>query len=99
MAGPGQARFYSSTFVQTSLASGFSSGATTFNVGTTTGASGTPFVVSVDQNSASEELMLVTNVSGLTYTVTRGIGGTSAQSHNNGASVVHVMYAQDFTDA
>ncbi|SRR6266571_1464160 len=99
MAGPGQARFYSSTFVQTSLASGISSGATTFNVGTTTGASGTPFVVSVDQNSASEELMLVTNVSGLTYTVTRGIGGTSAQSHNNGASVVHVMYAQDLTDA
>jgi hypothetical protein len=56
-------------------------------------------VVSVDQNSASEELMLVTNVSGLTYTVTRGIGGTSAQSHNNGAPVVHVMYAQDLTDA
>jgi hypothetical protein len=99
MAGPGQSRFYSSTFVQTSLASGISSGATTFNVGTTAGAPGTPFVVSVDQNSASEELMLVTNVSGLTYTVTRGIGGTSAQSHNNGAPVVHVMYAQDLTDA
>jgi hypothetical protein len=99
MAGPGQARFYSSTFVQTSLASGISSGATTFNVGTTTGAPGTPFVVSVDQNAASEELMLVTNISGLTYTVTRGIGGTAAVSHNNAASVVHVMYAQDLTDA
>lgn len=99
MAGPGQARFYSSTFVQTSLASGISAGATSFNVGTTTGAPGTPFVVSVDQNSASEELMLVTNVSGLTYTVTRGIGGTAATSHSTGASVVHVMYAQDLTDA
>jgi len=99
MAGPGQARFYSSTFVQTSLASGISAGALTFNVGTTTGAPGTPFVVSVDQNTATEELMLVTNVSGLTYTVTRGVGGTAAQSHSNGAPVVHVMYAQDLTDA
>lgn len=99
MAGPGAARFYSSTFVQTSLASGISAGATSYNVGTTTGAPGTPFVVSVDQNSATEELMLVTNVSGLTYTVTRGVGGTSAVSHSTGASVVHVMYAQDLTDA
>lgn len=99
MAGPGQARFYSSTFVQTSLASGIAAGTLTFNVGTTTGAPGTPFVVSVDQNTASEELMLVTNISGLQYTVTRGVGGTSAVSHANGASVVHVMYAQDLTDA
>lgn len=99
MAGPGQARFYSSTFVQTSLASGISAGATSFNVGVTTGAPGTPFIISVDQNSASEELMLVTNVSGLTYTVTRGQGGTAAVSHSTGASVVHVMYAQDLTDA
>lgn len=99
MAGPGQARFYSSTFVQTSLASGISAGATTFNVGTTSGAPGTPFIVSVDQNTSSEELMLVTNVSGLQYTVTRGVGGTSAVLHSNGASVVHVMYAQDLTDA
>lgn len=99
MAGPGAARFYSSTFVQTSLASGISAGATTFNVGTTTGAPGTPFIVSVDQNAANEELMLVTNVSGLTYTVTRGVGGTAAASHANGAPVVHVMYAQDLADA
>jgi hypothetical protein len=98
MAGPGQARFYSSTFVQTSLASSIAAGTLQFNVGTTTGAPGTPFIVSVDQNSSSEELMLVTNVSGLQYTVTRGVGGTSAVSHDNGAPVVHVMYAQDLTD-
>jgi hypothetical protein len=99
MAGPGQARFYSSTFVQTSLASGISAGATSFNVGTTTGAPGTPFEISVDQNTPSEELMLVTNISGLQYTVVRAQGGTAAVSHANGASVVHVMYAQDLTDA
>jgi hypothetical protein len=99
MAGPGQARFYSSTFVQTSLAAGIGPATTSFNVGTTTGAPGTPFEISVDQNTASEELMLVTNVSGLTYTVTRAQGGTAAMSHSNGAPVVHVMYAQDLTDA
>ena len=99
MAGPGQARFYSSTFVQTSLAAGIGPSTTTFNVLVTTGAPGTPFIVSVDQNTASEELMLVTNVSGLQYTVTRAVGGTSAVTHANGASVVHVMYAQDLTDA
>lgn len=100
MAGPGQARFYSSTFVQNSLAAGISSGATTWNVSNTpTGAPGTPFVISVDQNTASEELMLVTNISGNQFTVTRGVGGTAATSHSNGASVVHVMYAQDLTDA
>lgn len=99
MAGPGQARFYSSTFVQTSLAAGIGPSTTSFNVGTTTGAPGTPFVVSVDQNTASEELMLVTNVSGLQYTVTRAVGGTAAVTHANGAPVVHVMYAQDLTDA
>lgn len=37
------------------------------------------------------ELMLVTAVSGTTWTVTRGIESTSAASHNNGASVTHVV--------
>lgn len=100
MAGPGQARFYSSTFVQTNVTSGsLAAGTLQFNVGTTTGAPGTPYVISVDQNTPSEELMLVTNISGLQYTVTRGIGGTAAVSHANNAPVVHVMYAQDLTDA
>jgi hypothetical protein len=100
MAGPGQARFYSSTFVQTAITGGgIGPSSTSFNVGVTTGAPGTPFVISVDQNTASEELMLVTNVSGNTYTVTRAVGGTSATTHNVNAPVVHVMYAQDLTDA
>lgn len=100
MAGPGQARFYSSTYVQTTVTSGsLAPGTVQFNVGTTTGAPGTPFIISVDQNTSAEELMLVTNISGLQYTVTRGVGGTAAVTHSNGAAVVHVMYAQDLTDA
>ncbi len=39
------------------------------------------------------ELMLVTAVSGNTWTVTRGIEGTTAASHNNGATVNHYLTA------
>lgn len=100
MAGPGQARFYSSTAVQTSLAAGISNSNTSCQVNSVSGfPASTPFVMSLDQNSLAEELILVTNVSGTTLTITRGFNGTSAVAHNNGASAVHVMCAQDLTDA
>jgi hypothetical protein len=100
MAGPGAARFYSSTAIQTQLSSGIGSGTTLFTVGSVAGyPATTPFVISVDQNLATEELMLVTNVSSTQFTVTRGFNLTSAQSHPNGALVVHVACAQDLTDA
>ena len=100
MAGPGQARFYSSTAVQTSLAAGISNSNTSCQVNSVSGfPASTPFVMSLDQNSLAEELILVTNVSGTTLTITRGFNGTSAVAHNNGASAVHVMCAQDLTDS
>lgn len=37
------------------------------------------------------ELMLVTAVAGATFTVTRGIEGTAAASHNNGATVTQIL--------
>lgn len=43
--------------------------------------------------------MLVTNVAGSTWTVTRGYNGTSALSHDVGAKVVHGVAAIDFSDA
>ena len=49
--------------------------------------------------SASEELVLVTNVSGTTLTITRSFNGTSAAAHATGAVVRHVISAQDLTDA
>jgi hypothetical protein len=39
------------------------------------------------------ELMLVTAVSGTTFTVTRGIEGSTAASHANGATVTHILTA------
>jgi hypothetical protein len=100
MAGPGPARFYSSTAVQTALSGGISAGNNSCIVNSVSGfPASTPFVLSLDQNTISEELILVGGVSGTTLTgLTRGFNGTTAISHNNGASVVHVMCAQDLTD-
>lgn len=43
------------------------------------------------------EIMIVTNVSGTTFTVTRGAEGTSAASHSNSAVVRHVLTAGALT--
>lgn len=60
-------------------------------------------VVTPDATKANEEVMLVTavvnNGNGTwTLTVTRGYDGTSAKSHNAGATVTHVVIAKDITD-
>jgi hypothetical protein len=48
------------------------------------------------------EIMLVTAVSGTTFTVTRGVESTTATTHGNGAAVTHILtagsLAQGFSD-
>lgn len=39
------------------------------------------------------EILLVTSVSGNTFTVTRGVEGTTAASHSDAAAVTHVLTA------
>lgn len=93
------ALFYSNLAQPTTLAGNITSGATSMTVAAPTGFPGSfPYVLAVDHGAASEELVLVTNASGATLTVTRGYGGTSAQSHSSGADVLHVANAQDLTD-
>jgi hypothetical protein len=58
----------------------------------------TPYVVALDYNTSSEELVLVTGQSGNTLNITRGFNGTSPTAHNPGAVVRHVITAQDLTD-
>lgn len=92
-------RFYSNTAIETTLSGSISAGATSITVGATTGFPGSfPYTLALDYGSATEELVSVTNAAGLTLTVTRGYGGTSAQSHSLGAVVRHVYNAQDATD-
>jgi hypothetical protein len=93
-------RYYSSTAVDNTVSSAINSTAATVILSTSPiNYPGTyPYVIALDYNTASEELVLVTNVSGATLNITRGYAGTSATSHNAGAVVRHVIIAQDLTD-
>lgn len=93
-------RYYSSIAQPTTLALNLTAASTTVEVTASVGyPASTPFVVAIDFGSALEELVQVDNASGTTWTVTRGIGGTSAQDHSSGATVRHVAYGQDFADS
>jgi hypothetical protein len=92
-------RYYSSVAQDTSLTGNISSGSGSMTVAATTGfPTSYPFTLAVDYDTPSEELVSVTNVAGLTLTITRGVDGTSAQSHNVGAVVRHVISAQDIRE-
>ena len=47
-----------------------------------------PFIIGIDT-----ECLLVTNVSGTTWTVTRGYESSTAATHSNGASIYHDISA------
>lgn len=63
-----------------------SAGQTTVTVASLTGAPSPNFRILID-----DELILVTGVASLTITMTRGIEGTTATTHSNGAEVFHVV--------
>ena len=93
-------RYYSATAQDTTLSSSATNSTTSIVVAATTGyPTSYPFVLALDYNASSEELVLVTAASGLTLTVTRAYNGTTAQAHSTGAVVRHVITAQDLTDA
>lgn len=91
--------FYSNLALPTTLTGSISSGATAVNVGATTGfPSSFPYILALDYGAGTEELVSVSSAAGLTLTVVRGFGGTSAQSHSLGAVVRHVYNSVDATD-
>lgn len=93
-------RYYSSTAAETTLTASITSGNTAIQVGSVTGFPVlTPYTLALDYESATEELVEVTNAAGTTLTVTRAIDSTSAAAHNAGARVRHVSSARDFTDS
>lgn len=94
------ARYYSSIAPPTTLTGGIGPSNTSIPVASTAGLPGsTPFTLSLDYGAANEELVDVTAVGGLTLTVTRGVDGTAATTHNIGAVVRHVTSARDFTES
>jgi hypothetical protein len=104
-------RQYSSTSVETTLASSINTTATSITVATGTatalmgGITLAPsnadiFTVALDVDTVNEEIVFVTGVSGDTLTISRGQAGTgspgvSGVAHTAGASVKHVLTSSD----
>lgn len=93
-------RFYSSTAAETTLSGTINSSATSITVASTTGFPVSfPYTLSLDYESATEELVDVTAAAGTNLTIVRAADGTSATGHNGGARVRHVSSARDFRDS
>lgn len=101
-------RKYSTTSVNTTLAVGISSTATTATVtsataagllgGVSLGAGNVDqFAVAIDHDTANEEIVWVTGITTDTLTIVRGRAGTSNVAHSAGASVKHVLTGEDLT--
>lgn len=93
------ARKYSNTFAETTLIGSISNSATTITIGATAGLPASfPYTLAIDYETATVEMVTVTALAGSNLTVTRGQDGTSAQSHNAGARVVHPVSARDLSE-
>lgn len=100
-------KYYSSTFVANKInnAGGMSTGVTTLvALNAPSGVpSGFPFELVLDENTASEELVLVNSGSGTAGTpwnITRGHDGTSAKTHSQTTGTInHPFCADDLTQA
>lgn len=91
-------RYYSSTAVDTTLTASTTNVATSITVASTSGFPSVPFTAIIDKDTASEEVVTVTNVAGLALTVTRGVDGTSGVAHDSGAAFQHGVSARDFDE-
>jgi len=100
-------RKYSSRAQQTTLSSGITSGDTSMTVGSganlmggKTPAVGETYTVVIDPDTASEEIVDVSNyASGNTLTIARGIDGSTGVAHSAGAVVRHMVIGRDLTEA
>ena len=93
-------RYYSATAQDTTINGNINSSVTSIILSAAVGyPSNYPFVLALDYNAASEELVLVTaKTAATTFTVTRGYNSTNPQAHRTGAVERHVISAQDMTD-
>ena len=99
-------RQYSSRSQQSTLTAAVTAGATSIVVvsGTTllggvTIPAGRTFTLVIDPDTALEEIVDATIVSTNTFTITRAVDGSTAQSHSAGAVVRHMAIGRDYRDA
>lgn len=77
---------------QTTLNGAIDSSQTSIVVTSDTGSPAAPFRMRVDS-----EYLLITGKSGTTFTVTRGVEGSTAASHSDGATITHILTAIGLT--
>lgn len=95
-----QSRYYSATAQPTVLTAAITPSTLVITVQQTVGFPvSVPYILALDYNSPSEEVVLVTAQAGTSLTITRAYDGTSAASHNAGAAVRHTWTALDGTDS
>lgn len=97
------ARNYSNVAVAATVenSGGLANGTTTLVLSSTTGMPATPFTMRIRPETVNEELITVTGglgTIGTPYTILRGVDGTSAKSHPQGAPIVHSISARDFKE-
>jgi hypothetical protein len=99
-------RNYSSRSQQTTLTSAVTAGASSMVVVSGTALlggqsipGGTTFTIVLDPDTAIEEIVDATAVSTNTFTITRAIDGSTAQSHSAGAVVRHMAIGRDYREA
>jgi hypothetical protein len=102
-------RKYSSISVETTLQTGIGSGDTTMTVpssgaatlllGGVSLAAGNvdQFTVVLDPDTANEEIVFITDVSGASFTINRAEAGTAAVAHLSGAVIRHSLTSDDLT--
>ena len=97
-------RVYTSTSIDTTLATSIGAGDTTATVATGTGAAllggitlvpGDIFTVALDPDTVNEEIVYVTARAGDTLTIDRAEAGTDAVTHAAGATIRHVLSSDD----
>lgn len=99
-------RKFSSISVETALASGISNSATSMTVDSGTGSAlmggvtlapgnTDTFGIALDVDTQNEEIIYITQQNADTFTIVRGVSGTSAIAHTAGASVKHVLNSAD----
>jgi hypothetical protein len=101
-------RKYSSRSQQTTLTSAVTSGAVVLPVvsattllGGATVSTGQTFTVVIDPDTALEEIVEVTVISGNNLTVTRAVdmAGAAAQDHSSGAVIRHMIIGRDLRES
>jgi hypothetical protein len=93
------ARNYSNTAVETTLVGAITNVQTSIVVASVSGFPASfPYSLTLERNTANEEVVEVSAALGTTLTVTRGVDGTTNVSHLSGAAVTHDVTARDLQE-